>query len=141
MNQKQNENKIPADIPMDNLARDPKIGGIADYIEEKKKDMIVVDSFSLLPNQCWEIYEKSKKGEHKIVVLQANKEIMERKLKAVQMGFEFLPEYYDFAEKMKISLDEFRNFGIIQKDFGFKDQRTDEPVNYIKADNGGWIYS
>ncbi|MHA1225104.1 MAG: hypothetical protein ACTSR2_01090 [Candidatus Hodarchaeales archaeon] len=102
-------------------------------------EIIVVDSYSLTPKECYLIYQKAQKGKVQIILTQYHMEIFERKIKAYQEGKEFLPEYYEFANQIEnVSLDDFRNGGVIQKSFGFRDQRGEKVIDYIKK-NGKYI--
>lgn len=96
---------------------------------------VIIDSWSLTPKKC--LIAKEKYG--LIFALQSHKDIFDRKIKVIEEGKEFLPEYYELAEQIKgINLDDFRNGNVIQKDYGFKDQRNEPFINYIKKE-GKWI--
>lgn len=106
--------------------------------ELKGKD-IIVDSWSLTPLGCVSILLRLlKSGTKASFTSEDAKNQWIKKIDCIMNGKEFLPEYYSFAKQFNLSLDVFRNCDIIQKDFGFRDQRGDKTIDYIKKDNE-WI--
>lgn len=103
---------------------------------DKDKPALMMDTYSQLPKDIFEQVKKSETGEIQIILVgEESQKMGQRKLNAYNMGFEFLPEYYEFAEQLNIPLAEFRNFNYIQKDFGFRKQKEGEKtIDYEKLD-------
>ena len=102
------------------------------------KQNTIIDSWSLTPQRCVDALEYCRKEKFQLIFAsQSLKDIFDRKIAIIAEGKEFLPEYYELAEQIEgINLDDFRNAGVIQKDYGFKDQRGEgEPIDYIKKDD------
>lgn len=100
---------------------------------QNNKQIVIIDSWSLTPQKCAIANAKYSL----MFASQSLKDIFDRKIAIIAEGKEFLPEYYELAEQIEgINLDDFRNAGVIQKDYGFKDQRGEgEPIDYIKKDD------